>query len=42
MPIAFLLAYTFSKTDVSARGRREIEAFDDQDVRAETGFVDTP
>ncbi len=38
MPIAFLLAYIFSKTDSSVRARQEIEAFEDQYVRAQTGF----
>ncbi len=38
MPIAFLLAYIFSKSDSSARAKAEIEAFDDQYVRAQTGF----
>ncbi|MBK9084901.1 MAG: cation acetate symporter [Sterolibacteriaceae bacterium] len=38
MPIAFLLAYIFSKSDASVRGRSEIAAFDDQYVRAQTGF----
>jgi len=38
MPIAFLLAYIFSKSDVSARSKLEIEAFEDQYVRAQTGF----
>ena len=38
MPIAFLLAYIFSKTDTSVRAGKEIEAFEDQYVRAQTGF----
>jgi cation/acetate symporter len=38
MPVAFLLAYIFSKTDSSARARLEIDAFDDQYVRGQTGF----
>ena len=38
MPIAFLLAYIFSKSDSSARAGQEIEAFDDQYVRAQTGY----
>jgi cation/acetate symporter len=38
MPAAFLAAYVFSKLDASARARAEIEAFDDQWVRAQTGF----
>jgi len=38
MPIAFLLAYVFSKTDSSVRAGKEIEAFEDQYVRAQTGF----
>jgi cation/acetate symporter len=40
MPVAFALAYVLSKTDSSPRARREIEAFEDQFVRAQTGFVD--
>jgi cation/acetate symporter len=38
MPVAFLLAYIFSKTDSSARAKLEIDAFDDQYVRGQTGF----
>jgi cation/acetate symporter len=38
MPIAFLLAYIFSKSDSSVRAGKEIEAFEDQYVRAQTGF----
>ncbi len=38
MPIAFILAYIFSKTDSSVRAGQEIEAFEDQYVRAQTGF----
>ena len=38
MPIAFLLAYIFSKSDSSVRASQEIEAFEDQYVRAQTGF----
>ena len=38
MPLAFLLAYVFSKTDSSVRAGKEIEAFEDQYVRAQTGF----
>jgi len=38
MPIAFLLAYIFSKTDTSVRAGKEIEAFEDQYVRAQTGY----
>ncbi|WP_434514784.1 cation acetate symporter [Dechloromonas sp. ARDL1] len=38
MPIAFLLAYVFSKSDSSVRAGQEIEAFEDQYVRAQTGF----
>jgi cation/acetate symporter len=38
MPIAFLLAYIFSKSDSSARAKLEIDAFDDQYVRGQTGF----
>ncbi len=38
MPIAFLLAYVFSKTDSSVRAGKEIEAFEDQYVRAQTGY----
>lgn len=37
MPIAFLLAYIFSKTDGSFRADEEIAAFDDQYVRSQTG-----
>ncbi|MDE2440382.1 MAG: cation acetate symporter [Betaproteobacteria bacterium] len=38
MPVAFLLAYFFSKTDSSVRAEQEIEAFADQYVRAQTGY----
>ena len=38
MPAAFLAAFVFSKLDASERSRAEIEAFDDQWVRAQTGF----
>ncbi len=38
MPIAFLLAYIFSKSDSTARARQEQDAFEDQYVRAQTGF----
>jgi cation/acetate symporter len=38
MPIAFLAAIVVSKLDVSARAKAEIEAFDDQYVRAQTGY----
>ena len=38
MPIAFIFAYIFSKTDSSVRAGKEIEAFEDQYVRAQTGY----
>jgi cation/acetate symporter len=38
MPIAFLLAYIMSKSDSSVRAGKEIEAFEDQYVRAQTGY----
>jgi cation/acetate symporter len=38
MPAAFLAAFVFSKLDASARAKAEMEAFDDQYVRAQTGF----
>jgi cation/acetate symporter len=38
MPIAFIFAYIFSKTDTGPRAKAEIAAFDDQYVRAQTGF----
>jgi cation/acetate symporter len=38
MPIAFLGAIIVSKLDASERARAEIEAFEDQYVRAQTGF----
>jgi cation/acetate symporter len=38
MPVAFILAYIFSKTDSSASAMREIDAFEDQYMRAQTGF----
>lgn len=38
MPVAFLLAFVFSKSDSSVRAQSEIEAFDDQYVRSQMGF----
>ncbi|MBN8451529.1 cation acetate symporter [Accumulibacter sp.] len=38
MPIAFILAYIMSKSDTGPRAKAEIEAFEDQYVRAQTGF----
>jgi cation/acetate symporter len=38
MPLAFLLAYIFSKTDSSVRAQAEKEAYGDQYVRAQTGY----
>ena len=38
MPIAFICAYVFSVSDSSARATKEREAFEDQYVRAQTGF----
>jgi cation/acetate symporter len=38
MPLAFLSAWLFSVLDTSPRAAKEREAFEDQDVRAETGF----
>ena len=38
MPVAFMLAYIFSKSDSSVRAKQEIDAFDDQYVRGQTGF----
>jgi cation/acetate symporter len=38
MPIAFFLAWAGSKADASARARSESVAFEDQYVRAQTGF----
>jgi cation/acetate symporter len=38
MPIAFFLAYVFSVSDSSARAAKERDAFEDQYVRAQTGF----
>ena len=38
MPIAFFFAWLGSVTDKSARAAKEIEAFEDQYVRAQTGF----
>ncbi len=38
MPIAFLLAYIMSKSDASVRAGKEVEAFDDQYVRGQTGY----
>ena len=37
MPLAFLATFLVSKMDSSAEGKREIEAFEDQYVRAQTG-----
>ena len=37
MPLAFLVTIVVSKLDTSARAKAEIEAFDDQYVRAQTG-----
>jgi cation/acetate symporter len=37
MPIAFVLTWLFSVLDKSTAARGEIEAFDDQYVRAQTG-----
>ena len=37
MPLAFLATILVSKMDSSAEGKREIEAFEDQYVRAQTG-----
>jgi cation/acetate symporter len=38
MPIAFLAAFVFSKLDASQRAGDEIDAFDAQYVRAQTGY----
>ncbi len=38
MPIAFLLAFVVSKSDSSVKAKAEIGAFDDQYVRAQTGY----
>ena len=38
MPVAFLLAFVMSKSDSSVDASQEIEAFDDQYVRAQTGY----
>jgi cation/acetate symporter len=38
MPIAFLMTVLVSKADASARAAAEAEAFEDQYVRAQTGF----
>jgi cation/acetate symporter len=38
MPLAFLLTYIFSKLDNSPEGNAERAMFDDQYVRAQTGF----
>jgi cation/acetate symporter len=38
MPLAFLVAYVVSVLDKSPRALREIEAYGDQMVRAQTGF----
>jgi Na+(H+)/acetate symporter ActP len=38
MPLAFFAAWLGSVTDKSARAAKEIEAFEDQYVRAQTGF----
>ena len=38
MPIAFLSTFLVSKLDTSARAKAEREAFEDQYVRAQTGF----
>jgi cation/acetate symporter len=38
MPIAFLTTFLVSKLDTSARAKAEREAFEDQYVRAQTGF----
>jgi len=38
MPIAFLMAFIMSKTDGSVRAKSEIDAFEDQYVRAQTGY----
>ncbi|HRY19620.1 MAG TPA: cation acetate symporter, partial [Candidatus Competibacteraceae bacterium] len=38
MPLAFFMAWLGSVTDSSVRAAREKEAFEDQYVRAQTGF----
>jgi cation/acetate symporter len=38
MPIAFLTTFVVSRLDGSARAKAECVAFDDQYVRAQTGF----
>ncbi len=38
MPVAFLMAWIFSRSDATVRARDEIEAFEDQYVRGQTGF----
>jgi cation/acetate symporter len=38
MPVAFLAAFIFSKLDASQRAAAEKEAFEDQYVRAQTGY----
>jgi cation/acetate symporter len=38
MPIAFALAIAFSKLDATQRAAAEKEAFEDQFVRAQTGY----
>lgn len=38
MPVAFLLAFVLSKSENTARAKQEIEAFEDQYVRAQTGY----
>ena len=38
MPLAFFIAFLVSKLDNSAQAQREIAAFDDQYVRAQTGL----
>ena len=38
MPIAFLVTFVVSKLDGSAKGQAEIAAFEDQYVRAQTGY----
>jgi len=38
MPIAFLSAYVFSKLDASRRASEEVDAFEAQYIRAQTGY----
>ena len=38
MPLAFFFTWLFSVTDKSARAKNEIDAFDDQYVRSQTGI----